>query len=90
MSNKLKYYGYFKEVTPTGYVPNDNVISFKSGATQTIWFWLDDDEIYLNDKVQALTPCAYDEEGHLYNEITYNGFQCDIYLPEGIFLQIEF
>lgn len=68
----------------------DNVVNFKSGATQTIWFWLDDDEIYLNNNVQALTPCAYDEQGHLYNEITYNFFQCDIYLPEGIYLQIEY
>jgi uncharacterized protein YjdB len=59
----------------------DNVVSFKSGDIQTIWFWLDDDEIYLNDKVQALTPIAYNNSGDLYNEITFNSFQCDIYLP---------
>ena len=61
----------------------DNVVSFKSGAIQTVWLWLDDDEIYENVNVQYLTPTAYDESGNLYNEITYNSFQCDIYLPEG-------
>ncbi len=59
----------------------DNVVSFKAGTPQVVALWLDDDEIYLNDKVQALTPVAYDEEGNLYKEITYNSLQCDIYLP---------
>ena len=59
----------------------DNIVSFKSGNIQTVWIWLNDDGIYLNDKVQALTPFAYDFAGNLYNEITYDSFQCNIYLP---------
>lgn len=59
----------------------DNLVSFSSGDTQVVAFWLDDDEIYLNDNVQALTPVAYDVYGNLYNEITYNSLKADIYLP---------
>jgi hypothetical protein len=62
----------------------DNTMSFKSGAMQTIWFYLNDDEIYQNEAVQALTPIAYNSAGDLYNEITYNSFQLDVYLPEGL------
>ncbi len=62
----------------------DNTVSFKSGPEQTVWFYLDDDEIYENAAVQALTPIAYNEYGDLYHEITYNSFQMDIYLPQGI------
>ena len=61
-------------------------VSFFSGDTQTVWFYLDDDEIYKNNAVQSLTPTAYNKAGDRYNEITYNSFQCDIYLPEGISL----
>jgi hypothetical protein len=59
----------------------DNQISFKLGTPQTVWVWLDDDEIYLNDKVQALTPIAINSAGDLYNEITDNTLQTDVYLP---------
>lgn len=59
----------------------DNVVSFKSGALQTVWVWLDDDEIYLNERVQALTPIAYNRAGDLYNEITYNSLSVEVYLP---------
>ncbi len=59
-------------------------VSFFTGDTQTVWFYLNDDEIYQNSKVQALTPMRYNSAGDLYNEITYNSFQCDLYLPEGI------
>lgn len=62
----------------------DNVVAFDEGDTQLVWFWLDDDAIYNNAKVQALTPTAYNANGDLYNEITYNSFQCDLYLPEGL------
>ena len=62
----------------------DNVVTFKGGTPQTVWFWLNDDEIYLNEKVKALEPIAYDNKGTLYNEITYNSFQCDVYLPQSI------
>lgn len=62
----------------------DNVVSFKSGAIQTVWFWLDDDEIYLNEAVQALPPIPYNSAGDLYNEITYSVFQCDLYVPQSI------
>jgi len=61
----------------------DNVVSFKAGTPQTVWFWLDDDEVYQNEKINALTPIAYDNAGNLYNEITYSSFQCDVYLPQG-------
>ena len=65
-------------------VTYDNVVSFKSGSVQTIWFYLNDDEIYQNEAVQSLTPIAYNSAGDLYNEITYNSFQLDVYLPEGL------
>lgn len=64
----------------------DNVVAFDEGDTKVVWLWLDDDEIYQNQKVQALTPIAYNAAGDLYNEITYNSFQCELYLPEGISL----
>ena len=59
----------------------DNVISFQANTPQVVAFWLDDDEIYTNATVQALTPVAYGEEGIPYSEITYNSGQFDIYLP---------
>ncbi len=60
----------------------DNIISFKAGTPQTVWFWLDDDAIYENAAVQALPPIAVNSAGtEFYNEITYNSAQCDIYLP---------
>ena len=64
----------------------DNVISFKAGQVQKVWFYLNDDEIYTNEAVQALTPIAYNSAGDLYTEITYNSFQCDLYVPQGIAL----
>ena len=67
-------------------VTTDNVVAFDESDTQVVWFWLDDDAIYNNAKVQALTPIAYNANGDLYNEITYNSFQCDLYLPEGLHL----
>jgi len=66
----------------------DNVISFKGGDMQMVWFYLNDDEIYTNEKVQALTPIAYNANGDLYGEITYNSFQCDLYVPQGFELAI--
>ena len=62
----------------------DNTISFKGGTPQTVMFWLDDDEIYLNEKVQALPKTLIQDGGAEYNEITYNSLQCDVYLPAGI------
>ena len=62
----------------------DNVVAFDESDTQVVWFWLDDDAIYSNAAVQALTPIPYNASGDLYNEITYNSFQCDLYLPEGL------
>ncbi len=61
----------------------DNVISFQGGTPQLVWFWLDDDAIYANEAVQALTPINLDAST-VYGEITYNSFQCDIYVPENI------
>jgi hypothetical protein len=61
-----------------------NKVTFQGGDTITVWFYLDDDEIYQNADIQALTPIAYNAAGDLYNEITYNSFQCELYLPEYI------
>ena len=66
---------------------DDNTIMFKYSDEHVVWFWLDDDEIYQNAKVQALTPIPYNLAGDLYNEITYNSFQCDLYLPEHFSLE---
>ena len=81
----------YDSITPNmvGQATNDHLfvqksVSFFSGDIQTVWFYLNDDEIYLNNTVQALTPVAYNSSGDRYNEITYNSFQCDLYLPEGI------
>ena len=64
----------------------DNVVSFKSGTPQTVWLWLDDDQIYLNEKVQALPKTLIKDGGDPYNEITYNSFQCNVYLPMSILM----
>ena len=61
----------------------DNVINIPAGNTQLVWFYLNDDEIYQNSEVQALTPIAINSNGDLYNEVTYNSFQCDLYVPAG-------
>ena len=53
----------------------DNILSFESGKTQLMWLWLDDDQIYQTDWVQALPPDIVTEDGDLYNEITYYSFQ---------------
>ena len=62
----------------------DNVVSFKSGEVQTVWLWFDDDEIYLNERVQALPPTLIANGEDPYNEITYYSFQCGVYLPDGV------
>lgn len=85
-------YGFkYDSITPNmiGQATNDHLfversVSFYSGDTQLVWFYLNDDEIYQNSKVLSLTPMPYNQSGSRYNEITYNSFQCDIYLPEGI------
>jgi len=67
-----------------------NTVSFQDGTPQKCWFWLDDDEIYLNEKIQALAPIATNKgETEFYNEVTYNSFQCDIYLPQQIILTTQ-
>ncbi|MBQ6167912.1 MAG: hypothetical protein IJK41_10875 [Muribaculaceae bacterium] len=62
----------------------DNNVTFDQGDIKLVWLWLNDDAIYNNATVQALTPVPYNSAGDLYNEITYNSFQCDLYLPEGV------
>lgn len=64
----------------------DNTVSFKAGTPQLVWFYLDDDQIYNTDWVQALPKTAYNSAGDLYNEITYSSFQFTIYLPQSIAL----
>ena len=62
----------------------DNILSFESGKTQLMWLWLDDDQIYQTDWVQALTPDLVTEDGDLYNEITYYSFQFLLYVPQSL------
>ncbi|MBR3728303.1 MAG: hypothetical protein IKN10_04930 [Muribaculaceae bacterium] len=66
--------------TPETY---DNKVSFKGGTPQLVWIHLNDDEIYLNEDIQNLAPSEY-KAGSVYNEITYNSFQFDIYMPQSI------
>lgn len=67
-----------------GAMDYDNTVSFKAGTPQLVWIHLDDDAVYLNEEVQSLTPEAYNAAGDLYNEITYNGFQFDVYMPKTV------
>ena len=83
----------YDSITPNmiGQATNDHLfvqksVSFFSGDTQMVWFYLNDDEIYQNSKVQSLTPTLLNTAGDTYNEITYNSFQCDIYVPDGIII----
>ena len=62
----------------------DNKVSFLAGTPQLVWIYLNDDEIYENEEIQALTPQAYNSAGDLYGEITYNAFQFDVYLPQSM------
>ena len=62
----------------------DNQVSITGTQPQLMWLWLDDDQIYTNTQVQALTPMAYNEIGNLYNEITYNALQFNLYLPDNL------
>ena len=66
-----------------------NQVSFKGGTPQTVWIYLDDDEIANNEAVQALPKQAYNASGDLYNEITYNSFQFDIYMPQSVEIIID-
>ncbi len=60
----------------------DNLVSFKTGEIQVVDFWLDDDQIYTNAEIQALTPVpCFSDGSQLYNEITYNGCEFNLYLP---------
>ena len=67
----------------------DNTVSFKGGTPQIVWIYLNDDEIYLNEDIQNLTPQAYNANGDLYNEITYNSFQFDIYMPQTVEIIVD-
>ncbi len=62
----------------------DNVVTFKGGTPQLVQFWLDDDQVYQTEWIQALTPDAYNDAGDPYNEITYSSFMCQIYLPQTV------
>lgn len=66
------------------YVVRDNVVSFESGSTQLMWLWLDDDQIYETDWVQALTPGFLNSSGEQYDEITYSSLMFKLYLPQSI------
>ena len=59
-----------------------NKVSFKAGTPAVVNFWLNDDQIYTNEAVQALTPVpCYIDGDELYKEVTYNSAQFNIYLP---------
>ena len=75
----------FTRYTDDGVTYHD-YINLHAGETQLVWFWLDDDEIYQNEAVQALTPIPIKNNGELYNEITYCACQFDLYLPTGVSL----
>ena len=65
----------------------DDLLEIEPDSTQAVWFWLDDEDIYNNDRVQALKPVYYDmDEENRYKEITYNCLQVDLYLPMGFVL----
>ena len=66
----------------------DNVVSFKGGTPQVVWIYLNDDEIYQNEDIQNLAPQDY-KPGTPYNEITYNSFQFDIYLPQTVEIIVD-
>ena len=61
-----------------------NKVTFQGDNSQIVWFYLDDDEIYQNEAIQSLPRIPYNAAGELYNETTYNSFQCELYLPEYI------
>ena len=75
----------FTRYTDDG-VTYQDYINLHAGESQLVWFWLDDDEIYQNEVIQALTPIAYNKNGDLYNEITYNACDITLYLPSGVSL----
>ena len=62
----------------------DNEVTIEESYPVHVMFWLDDDEIYTNSSVQALTPQAHNDQGDLYNEITYNSMQFNLYLPTNL------
>ena len=62
----------------------DNEVTISETGTTRVAFWLDDDQIYTNTAVQALTPQAYNSNGDPYNEITYNSMQFDLYVPQNL------
>ena len=65
----------------------DNVINIPAGQTQLVWFYLNDDATYANTELQEALKeyiININTSGDKYNEVAYNSFQCDIYLPAGI------
>ena len=62
----------------------DNEYPFEGTGIHRIGIWLDDDQIYTNAAVQALTPQSYNADGDPYNEITYNAMQFELYVPQDI------
>ena len=62
----------------------DNQVTISATGTTRVHFWLDDDQIYTNAEVQALSHQAYNANGDLYNEITYGGLQFDLYVPSNL------
>ena len=67
----------------------DDVITLTGTNKAQVWVWLDDDQIYTNEKVQALTSIASNGRGGFYNEVTYSAFYCELYVPMNVTLDYE-
>ena len=64
----------------------DDVITLTGTNKALVWVWLDDDQIYADEKVQALTTIASNGKGGFYNEVTYSSFFCELYVPMNVSL----
>lgn len=62
----------------------DDVVTLTGDTNTLVKVWLDDDEIYTNQKVQALVSYARDGKDGYYNEVTYSSVQFDLYLPMNV------
>ena len=62
----------------------DDEVTLTGDKKTLVKVWLDDDEIYTNQKVQDLVSVARDGKGGFYNEVTYSALQFDLYLPMNV------
>lgn len=62
----------------------DDMVTLKGDKTTVVEVWLDDDEIYTNQKLQNLVSVARTGEGDYYKEVTYSALSFDLYLPMNV------